>query len=321
MLPILIILHGLIALVPSLGGVSPMTALVVSTTPPNLPNPPPACYAQHTPLLTVLASNCPSPDCTANGNQCTCPLVGDDLTLQILPASTPNPKPLTGTAPRPLPFSNKSARDFSYLANLKLLGQSVDPSYSTSTVPPALRPYLAARLRFPFDTVIACNLTTRPVNNTDIIYAMNFRQLGNDEQDGEFTQAVGQIALATFTPSVTGTQSVVLTLTKFDGTSPRSLTLIPAGTDGYIIKLTNERSDQDLFKSPDNPCDDGIGRDFAFFYNLTPGQLPPWNQRLLPHVNYTSAKSSLDADHPDCALAYKYKTPMSRPICPMAAFN
>jgi hypothetical protein len=318
MLPILIILHGLIALVPSSGGNSPMAALAIRT-PLKMPGP---CVAAHGASLSVSATNAQCvavSGCNPNGPLCDCTVDGEDISLQILPASSPSPASLTRTAPRPLPFDSPSASDFSYLANMSLLGQTVDPGYLSPSVGSTLAPNLVARLQFPFDSVITCSLATRRVERSDNVYALNFRQLENEQQVNENSQALGQIALATFTPVGTGAEAVVLTLTKFDGSATRSLTLTPAGTDGYVIRLTDERV---AYMVPDKACDDGVGRDFAFFYNLTPAaSQQAWGQRQVPHVNYTSWKSALDVNPPACAIAYKYKTPMSRPICPMATFN
>jgi hypothetical protein len=326
MLPIVVVLHGLILLLPSPGGVSPMTALAVATKPANAPNPLPACYAQHTANLTVKTSSneCSTAGCVFTDPTCTCTLDGDDISLQIVPASTPSPKPLTSSAPRPLPFSSDSAQDFSYLVNLKRLGFTLDMGYAAPSIPPSLVPNLAARLIFPFDSVISCNLATRPINNTQGVYAFNFRQVKSIEQEGEVSQAAGQIALAQFTPSGSGSQSVVLTLTKLaGGGTPRSLTLLAAGTDGYVITFRNERTGGDVYKWPDEPCDDGVGRDFAFLYNLGPAATPiPWDRRLLPHVNYSNWESTNDVDPVTaCDLAYRNHDAMSRPICPMATYN
>jgi hypothetical protein len=87
------------------------------------------------------------------------------------------------------------------------------------------------------------------------------------------------------------------------------------GDQGYVIELDNHR----VSLRPDDLGEDGVGRDFAWFYQLVKNP-PAWSQRLIPHVKYTRWKSAKDVAVPECNFEPQ-KDPTSRPICPMGSIN
>jgi hypothetical protein len=96
--------------------------------------------------------------------------------------------------------------------------------------------------------------------------------------------------------------------------------VLAAGANGYLVNLSNEPDELDR----GDPCDDGIARHFAHFYDLAENP-PDWDRRQVPHVRFTQGMriSGFDPD-PATAEAEECKnltfTLMDRPICPMGSF-
>jgi hypothetical protein len=311
-IPLHIVLQGLIALVPAQDGSNnTMTALLVEAH----QHPDRACSAVHSPQLTVFTagSQCLAANCTAAGRKCTCNLSHQEISIDIRPVPPSHRVTLNKLPESKLPFDQSSATDFAYVANMNLLGFQLDMRFRDDATPP---PGLAARMRFPFDSLAACSLATRPDERVDNVHPLSFRPLGAEEKRNEVSQALAQMVVTTLTiPEDNGSgHAVTVTLRNFDGSNEHTLNLdlVP---EGVVLVLSNIRTE--LFR--DEPCEDGIGRDFAHFYDLAQNPPQTWEERLVPHVKYTQWKSAADLDAKECQIPVK--NPMSLPICPMATFN
>jgi hypothetical protein len=316
--PIHIILHGLIALVPTngTGGANHMTALLVDAR-----NPPPGmtCVVAHTPEIRfpTTSAECTAVDeCRLEGSECACILARQEISIlpdADLPRVVLAKKPI-----RSLPFDKDSAGDFAYVGNLVQLGYTLNPAFlATGSLQAPLPAQMVARFQFPFGAVRSCNLSTRRDDGADYVHPLNFRIVGAEEQTNEVSQALAQIFLASAAIPVNESAGEILKLriSPFPGEGGQvhefSLLNSPAGV---MIMLTNSRP---AITTPDDPCDDGVARDFAFFYELV--QNPPtWFKRPVPHVKYSLSKSIADLDSEECT---KHQVAMSRPICPMGSFN
>jgi hypothetical protein len=140
------------------------------------------------------------------------------------------------------------------------------------------------------------------------------RPLGAPETGREpVRQAFAQQLIAT----IAAADQVTVTLTNLDDrTKIRTLPLArPTGATEFQIFLSNERGGLAV----DAPCEDGVGRDFAYLYDLAVAPPAQWDDRPIPHVKYTRWKSVKDIDPDECHVTAT-KNPMSRPICPMGAF-
>ncbi|HKH43743.1 MAG TPA: hypothetical protein VKM72_03675, partial [Thermoanaerobaculia bacterium] len=177
-IPLRIVLHGLIALTPANGADSAnhMTALLVDahTRPAEVDA---RCFAPHVPMLEVATSTteeCEAvPGCGIQSGTCHCTLSRQDLSLEVTPSLQLGP--LTpNSAPHDLPFDQKDAGNFSYVANLKRLGKTLDPRF-LDTVPPDA---LAARMTFPVESVKACSLAVRRDEGSRNVHPLRFRPLG-----------------------------------------------------------------------------------------------------------------------------------------------
>jgi len=308
-IPLRIVLHGLIALTPANGADSAnhMTALLVAaqTRPAEVDE---RCFDPHMPMLEVRSDQCTSvPGCHLDGLKCHCSLSRQDLSLLVDPPLDLGPLAL-GDEPHILPFDQSEAGSFSYVANLKRLGQTLDPRF-LATVPPDA---LAARMTFPVESVKACALAVRLDEGSRNVHPLGFRLLGFLEATDDITQALAQQVLAGLT--IPDQATVQIKVRDFGSIEEHLLTLQPE--DGvYEIDLSNMRMTD---MGVDDPCDDGIGRDFGFFYELVQNK-PGWPDRKLPHVKYTHWKSALDLDPNECKEIRDH-APSSRPICPMASF-
>lgn len=316
-----IMLHGLIALAPindANGLANQMTALLVDARqrPPGVEM---ECFAEHFPRLTVrtnTSAECVLAGCEAgNGSRCTCQLDRHEISISTEPAVQPTPRSLSTRPPSVLPFDDIAAGNFGYVANLSRLNANLDLRFRDATVPP---PILAARMKFPMESVTSCYLGSLSDEGGNNIHALSFRPLHEPERVADMSQAVAQMAMAHFTLPSAPTQTVTLTISKFgDPTSARNLTLRPTpnpnGSPFFEIDLTNERSDL----RADDPCEDGVGRDFAFLYELAENP-PAWSARPIPHIKYIRWKSARDLEAPGCDPT---KTPLSRPVCPLGSFD
>jgi hypothetical protein len=283
------------------------------------------CFVPHHPGITVKTpsnAECLAADCLPKGeHDCTCSLVRKEVSLHAqLPPGTEkrqiNSQPKNG-----LPFNFKEARDFSYVANLSRLkhgsrlGYELDRErFLNNPNPP---PALIARMSFSFESVSACSLGTRRDEGGNNVHPMSFRPIATTEEAGEASQALSQMVAAMFR---TDQDPVKLTLTDFGGGNPKTLTLQPINGE-YQIELFNmrvsEKGEHDL--PPDHPCDGGVERDFAFFYELVKDR-PAWDERPIPHVKLTRWKSVKDLEIAECKAHTGDHFPNSHPICGLASF-
>lgn len=269
------------------------------------------CFDPHTPELRFTPQDvalCQPAGCKADGVMCLCTLDRQDITLSIDPPLELEKRVLNKKPQHGLPFDLDSADDFSYIANLSQQGWELDQRF-LDTVPPET---LVARMEFPFAATKACSLGARRDEESRNVHPLNFRPHGTPETAGDYSQALAQQAVSLL--KVPEQATVTVTLRPFGG-NKRGLILKP-GVHGYVIELSNMRNHDML--NIDDPCDDGIGREFAFFYELVNNK-PEWKKRPVPHVKYTRWKSASDLLTEDCTRPRH--TASSRPICPMASFN
>jgi hypothetical protein len=308
-----VMLHGLIALTPinDADGANRITALLVDarTEPPGYTL---QCFAEHIPTLKVTpqtTAECRNAQCKVVGAQCECALSRQEVTLSIDPPLQLAKRRLNMRPQNSLPFDQQSAHDFSYVANLTQgpLGRELDPRFLDAIPPDAL----VARMSLPLENIETCSFSARQDEGNQLVHPLSFRKAGDLEKPGDGSQALAQEVMSLVTLPEQAT--VTVTISDFGGGNRHDLRL-KRGDKGYKIELTNMRK-VDLL--PGDPCDDGIGRDFAFFYELVKDK-PDWKDRLIPHIKYTRWKSSKDLDTDRC---HPVKAPSSRPICPMASFN
>jgi hypothetical protein len=315
-----IFLHGLIALVPTQGtnGSNHMTALLVDARANSrFAAVASRCVVPHTPKLIVRTSGseCFSAGCHILDELCQCVPEHQDIRIDQDPS--PTPTILKGRPDSAMPASGDDARDFSYVANFANLNLSLASELRDGHLIPAV----LDRMKFAFDSVSSCMLSTRArTDGTPEVHALSFGRLG-DSATSPSSQAMAQMLVAKLNVPFDGnTQQVKLQLTSFDATAFHTLTLAPEpcelnSTEQCIdIYLSNERPD--LLNG--DPCDDGVARDFAFFYEFTANP-PAWEERMVPHVDSTAPQSASSLEVHECT--HHVKNPASRPICPMASFN
>jgi hypothetical protein len=322
-LPIRIILHGLIALVPQTDASGPkMMALLVDghSKPPEM-----TCFAEHLPRIKfpTTAQQCTqSDDCVVDQpGTCLCKLNRHEISILPQTAQIAD-KPLERTPRRNLPFDPNEAASFANVANISQMGYTLDPAFRPGPkAPPAT---LAARFVFPFKMAASCGLATRRDDLADYVHPLNMRPLEKEEASGEMSQAMAMQVEVTTTVDVdlSAKQAPILRLSPFPGEAGDTFDFpLPADLSEIQIKVSNDR---EHFMTPDKTCDDGIGRDFAFFYELVDVQKRPnWLDRPIPHAKYSVAKSSSDLvlDPTSNLCLSKGKAAMSRPICVMASLN
>lgn len=320
-----IIVHGLIALVPSINGsgnANHMTALLVNAQ--SLPSEASVlrgfkeCFVPHQPgvkVRTFSTADCLSAGCTPDGvDDCSCSLVRKEVALEAQLSHEQEGQRLKPRPENGLPFNSKEARDFSYVANLARLGHELDRRFLDEPTPPTA---LIARMSFPFQSVNACSLGTRRDEGGHNVHPVNFRPIEILEKAGEPSQAISQMVVAELEVQE---GPVKLTIADFGGSNPRTITLKPI--DGkYRIELSNMRTSPDGEHDlrPDDPCDGGVERDFGFFYELVKDP-PAWEARPVPHVKLTRWKSVKDLEIPECEAHTGDHFPNSHPICGLASF-
>jgi hypothetical protein len=321
--PIRIILQGLIALFPQTdtSGSQTMTALLVNGG--NKPSEM-VCFVKHTPLITFPTTSQDCRKCPGNkynDGLCTCPLARHEIS--ILPQPVPGASSSEQTPHGILPFDRVEAANIWYVANLSRINFRPHPSVLPGSTAIPLST-LVARFSFPFNTAASCRLVTRREAGADYVYPFGMRALGTDESATDTSQAmVWRVETTTAAEVDTSVpKALKLRLTLFPGEAPDPQYPIdfelPTDLKEVDITLSNER---EHFMEPDNICDDGIGRDFAFFYDLVDPAMP-WNDRKVPHVKYSQSKSRMDLVlGPGSNLCLPpIEAVMSRPICPMASF-
>ncbi|HYL71553.1 MAG TPA: hypothetical protein VEY89_09680, partial [Candidatus Dormibacteraeota bacterium] len=186
-LPLQIVLHGLVALVPvdNGGQVNHMTALLLDGR-----NPPAHdCVTAHQPSLRFrvapIAACQAVTGCSVNGNICTCndtALAGNQISLEIQPAPSLPLVSLDKAPPHPLPASKQEAVSFGYVVNMAQppFSLQVDQKY-LAQIPPG---NLLARMDVPFTTVIACNLFGRVDDGRHNAHTMSMRTIGSLSTSG-----------------------------------------------------------------------------------------------------------------------------------------
>jgi hypothetical protein len=311
-----IVLHGLLALVPNNepGGTHQMTVLMLDGSHSHGIQ----CMGAHNPKLLVRADNakCVQAGCSPAGGICTCEqaLARKELWLEIEPQSDPPRRELPKDPPRAIPRDRKEAAELGYVANLARppFNLSLNQQYLLASPPPNL----FARLQFPFDTITACGLARRFDGGEAYVHAMGFRLLGNMWEEGEMSQAMAQMVIADVTIPDAGAagQNVILHLKNLDGEGEVMIPLLPSGPHLYLIDFSNDTTPLPV----GHPCDDGIARHFALFYELAQSP-PPLEERLIPHVRLTQSKCADALDLQACEIPTFHL--LDRPICPMAIFN
>jgi hypothetical protein len=324
-LPLQIVLHGLIALVPidSSGQTNEMAALLLDGRTP----PPHECITPHHPLLKFrvapLAACRAVPGCSVNGLFCECgegALAGRQITLAIEPSPVPPLQSLPKSPANSLPSTKTEAVQFGYVANLAqvISGFQLEPSFLDPKSPPAS---LFARMDVPFDSLLACRLYSLIDDGKKNAHSMSFRKLGTTSALGEAHQALAQMVIAHLDvpdPGGSGPQTVTIHLTNFDGTDDRAIPVDPT-VDGFRIDLTNETD----HLMPGQACDDGIARHFALYYELAK-TATPWDDRQVPHMKFTRFVNADDPNDPNSVANPACVLPdlavMDRPACPMASY-
>ena len=323
-IPVTIVLHGLVALVPAIdvnNTSNHMTALLVDATQLSAHQ----CVAQHFPSLDFVPqtlADCVNAGCNLSGSTCSCTtsLAGIDISLSVQPPPALPRQRLNKSPQHPLPLdvaiNPSEAIDFAYVANLAQtpIGATLNPSY-LGTPPPG---NLLARMAFDFESVAACALAAREDEGLANAHAMTFRALQARGSVNEPNQAMAQVVLARLTvpDAPPDQQSVTLRLHSFSGATDRSIVLRPgAAEQGYKIELSNDIPPPGL--SPDDPCDDGVARHFAYFYELALNP-PAWDARPVPHMKFTSSKPRRYLTSDACSVPDFFL--MDRPACPMGSF-
>jgi hypothetical protein len=330
--PLKILIHGLIALVPTTdtSGVHRMTALLVDgrMSPQSHEE---ACMSDHHPKLQFFVEEpreCLAVDgCDVTGNLCTCaydpdrettpdPLVGKQIRLEILPLPVlATEKPGNSLPERSLPGDSQEAGKISYVANLsqKPFDLTVDPDYLIPNPTAEARAHVVTRMEIPYKDITACNLATREDGGEANVHAMSLRPLHSASDSGEVSYAMAERVVAELIvpDSGDGGQIVKLHISDLGGENDHSMAL-QAGSDAYRIDISNDA----IPLGYDDPCDDGVGRHFAHYFALA---LDPTDDLPIPHVRPTQFRSATPLQPATC------KDPVfdieSRPICPMAIFN
>jgi hypothetical protein len=315
-----IFFHGLIALVPMADGSNQMTALLVNAL--KVPDVASQCVAVHTPSIEFLTSiaECnaaASIGCKTVSGRCSCEVQRQEISLGT--TVTPSIVKFNVQPPHRMPDSPQSeVAELSYMPNLlNLPGASLNPDFLT------LKPQdLLDRMTFAYDSVGPCILAGREIPGGSEIHTFSFGRLG-DPAGTMMRQAIAQLMEAkAMVPFDGATNKVTLSIVGFDSPTSFTMNLLPepcdpqSGTMPQCIDIDLANVRKPLPSGPSG-CDDGVGRDFAFFYKLftTP---PPWEARLVPIDDNTQKVNSTTLEIKECSG--HDKAPMNRPICAMASF-
>jgi hypothetical protein len=313
-----VVVHGLVALVPgpaATSGPNHMTALLLDARHPAAHE----CIQAHHPTLEFRAAStaeCNKAGCKVSGTTCICDelaLAGKQISLELPPTTDPLTRTWGGSAPPSLPQNRTEAINVGYLSNFPQMQPPVKlNSAFLKAQPPA---NLLVRMDIPFADVAACALWGRVDDGAKNIHAMSVRTLGSESAANEPSRAIAQMAIATITipDSEAAKKSVVVHLRSFDSpanVADTTITVQPG--KGYRIDLSN---DTPAPLKTDAPCDDGVARHFALFYDLLDNPPKLWKDRPVPHLKFTYFRDGSGVANPACDLADL--NPNDRPACPM----
>lgn len=280
-------------------GANHITALMLDAQSPRGPQ---DCFSPYHPSLMLETSpaECLQAGCNIEARHCRCSLNRQEVSIG--PDVEPPMQVLRREPPSILP-TQAMAGDFSYIFNLSRppLKQVIDPEYLGSS-PPQI---LAARMTVPFESITACGLSHSKEAPARTL-PMDFRKLDLPAREDDVRQAVAEEAVVSFRPAY---PVVTVTISGFDGGNPRHLT-VRRGS----IMLLNVRDP--LLE--DDPCANGVSRDFSLFYELSLNPLP-WRDRPIPHLRQDLGNGkNLEAS--ECS---KFNTfwRYSYPVTPLVAFN
>lgn len=316
-----IMMHGLIALAPSSSGdPNHITALILDA---RMPHHEDKCVSGHHPELSFRvadipenAGKCSAAGCTKNGSQCTCGegLSGKKVKLELASSLS---SPILESVDDNL-ANNHGLPSQAQMGSMRYVANLTKPPFSLKLLDPErMGHHLLARVEVPFEKLTSCSLSKREDQGDTYVIPMGIRGFGRRSRVTDRSQAFAQMVVAKF--NVPAGQPVSITISDLDGTNAQTMSLAP-GTNGYIIDLSNEPDD--LPRGA--PCDDGIARHFAHFYDFTENP-PDWSNRMVPHARFTQGMliSGFDLD-PAAAEPEECKdltfNLMDRPICPMGSF-
>jgi hypothetical protein len=275
------------------------------------------CESQHFPELKFLVARtqqCVAAGCKTSGTQCTCleeALVKKQISLEFSTDPGPAGQRLGNELPaKPIPENSAEAGSFAYVANFALapFNLTLNPDYLSSAPPE----HLLARMAFPFASATSCSLAIREDKGEANVHALNFRELHDLTRKTDRSQALAQRVVLEL--PVPDTTTVTLRIRSFDGTTDHPM-ILQASNSGYKIDFANEPN------APidrDDPCNDGIARHFAMYYELAVDPPPP-ARRLLPHVSFTQWVNEPSVRPIICDD--RFFAMGDRPICPMVSFN
>jgi hypothetical protein len=170
-------------------------------------------------------------------------------------------------------------------------------------------------MEIPAEQVIPCHLSTRThAKPTELVHTFHFRILDDYDVPSAKGQALVQMLVIKTNYQVAAGSPLLFNIGDAGSTAYQSIPI--AQNSNVDIFLANRRDPVNL----DDPCNDGIGRDFVLFSTLTnekPGPLAT----LLPHVRHSLTAQDLEATECGNLNIPPDKMPDSRPICPMASFN
>ena len=316
-----IVVHGLVALVPgqpATSGPNHMTALLLDARHPAAHE----CIQAHHPMLEFRAAStaeCSNAGCKVSGDTCMCDeqaLAGKQISLDLPTTTDPLTRTWGGTAPSSLPQNSNEAINVGYLSNFPQMQppRKLNPAFLLAQ-PPA---NLLVRMDIPFADVAACALWGRVDDGVKNVHSMSVRTLGSESVAGEPNRAIAQMMVTTLTipDSAAAKKQVVVHLRAFDSPAnvPDTTITVQPG-DGYRIDLSN---DTPAPLKADAPCDDGVARHFALFYDLLENPPQRWKDRPVPHMKFTHYQAA-GVTNKACILGEL--NPNDRPACPMVVVD
>ena len=320
-----IMIHGLIALAPSAdNNPNHTTALMLDARVPL------ECVGEHHPTLSFHVSDAPENNgkcraagCKLNNDECKCTdsLRNRRIWLELTPEPFA-PMPPNAIADQPADDSQANnygipsepnappAEDRLYIANMTKppFNATLNPEYLAAD--PRVND-LFARMEIPSNDLTSCFLSKREDQGEAYVLPMSLKTINAPSKSADRSQAFAQMVLAKI--KIKEGEPVKLHIGDFKGGEPTSFILAP-GKHGYMINLSNAPDD---LKRGD-PCDDGIARHFAYFYEFA--EVPPvWKERLIPHLRFVKGMKKEVAEVAECEDDPTLN-PNDRPICPMASF-